>query len=157
MKTVHRKISVSQPDVIKTYNKMMGGVDLVDQQIASYRPRIRKRKWWWPIWTWSLSLMLVNSWCLWNILKVGRKEKMNLLTFLHQVVTELLTKHGEQRLRTGPSMRLQGPAKDSVQADRKDHWIIKMEINGVCQHCKKRSCYRCRKCDVVLHPDCFTP
>ena len=44
-KTVHRKISVSQPDVIKMYNKMMGGVDLVDQQIACYRPRIRKRKW----------------------------------------------------------------------------------------------------------------
>ena len=78
---------------------MMGGVDLVDQQIACYRPKIRKRKWWWPIWTWSLSLMLVNSWRLWNIVKT--EKKINLLTFLRQVVTELLTRHGEQRLRTG--------------------------------------------------------
>ena len=80
---------------------MMGGVDLVDQQIACYRPRIRKRKWWWCIWTWSLSLMLVNSWRLWNIGNSEKKNKVNLLTFLCQIATKLLTRHGEQRLRTG--------------------------------------------------------
>ena len=52
-------------------------------------------------WTWSLSLMLVNSWHLWHNVKKDEKDKMSLLTFLRQVVTELLTKHGEQRMRTG--------------------------------------------------------
>ena len=74
---------------------------MVDQQIGCYRPRIRKKKWWWPIWTWSLSLMIVNSWRLWHIVKKDKKDKMSLLTFICQVVLEVLTKHGEQRLMPG--------------------------------------------------------
>ena len=58
-------------------------------------------KWWWPIWSWSLSLMLVNSWHLWHNVKTDKKDNMNLLTFHCQVVMELLTRHGEQRMRTG--------------------------------------------------------
>ena len=98
-KAAHGKITVKQPAVIKAYNKLMGGVDLVDQMIACYRPMIRKRKWWWPIYTWVLSLMLVNSWRLWNIVKPD--ASLGLLPYVPQVVNEMLTRHGERWLRTG--------------------------------------------------------
>ena len=45
--------------------------------------------------------MLVNSWHLWHNVKKDEKDKMSLLTFLRQVVTELLTRHRELRMRTG--------------------------------------------------------
>ena len=46
----------------------MGGVDLVDSQVAVYRPNVRKNKWWFSIFTTGVSIMCVNAWRLWNTL-----------------------------------------------------------------------------------------
>ncbi|XP_064461586.1 piggyBac transposable element-derived protein 2-like [Ornithodoros turicata] len=37
--------TVPQPKVVAHYNKGMGGVDNMDQQVATYRTRMRQRKW----------------------------------------------------------------------------------------------------------------
>ena len=42
----------------------MGGVDLLDQQIAAYRYRIRSKKLYWPIFAWSVNAQAVNGWIL---------------------------------------------------------------------------------------------
>jgi hypothetical protein len=39
---------VSQPNLITLYNKGMGGVDVMDRLLSSYRP-LRGKKWWWPL------------------------------------------------------------------------------------------------------------
>ena len=44
-----KKVMVSQPDCINSYNKHMGGVDRTDQNIAQYRIAIRSKKWWWAL------------------------------------------------------------------------------------------------------------
>ena len=35
-----------QPNFITDYNTGMGGVDLIDMQLASYRPKLTSKKWW---------------------------------------------------------------------------------------------------------------
>ena len=44
-----KRADVPQPNLIKLYNKKMGGVDLFDKMRGLYRIRIRSRKWYWPI------------------------------------------------------------------------------------------------------------
>ena len=43
------KGSVDQPKVISVYNKGMDGLDLLDMLLGSYRPNLRSKKWWWPL------------------------------------------------------------------------------------------------------------
>ncbi|KAK8372070.1 hypothetical protein O3P69_011026 [Scylla paramamosain] len=43
--TERKKIRVQQPNMIQSYNKFMGGVDLMDRFVAQYRPSIRSKKW----------------------------------------------------------------------------------------------------------------
>ncbi|MPC35221.1 hypothetical protein E2C01_028639 [Portunus trituberculatus] len=43
-----------------------------------------------------------------------------------------------------------------VRRDSGNHTVIKTpERKNVCKHCKSRTLYRCRRCNVGLHLDCF--
>ena len=55
-------LDVPQPHLISTYNKGLGGVDLLDRLSASYRPSIRGKKWYWPLFTNVLNVSLVSAW-----------------------------------------------------------------------------------------------
>ena len=54
-----RKEQVPCPDLVRQYNSYMGGVDLLDSMVAAYRVTWRKKKWWWPIYAWSLNVMVI--------------------------------------------------------------------------------------------------
>ena len=151
-------LQVPQPKSVGNYNTYMGGVDLLDQQTAVYASNIRKKKWWWAIWTWSLHVMTVNAWRLFNIVQErnnARPRRMSLLEFQRQVVMELLTRHGSPRAKFGPTIKISGPANKALRFDGLNHWPTKTEIKGVCGHCKYRTQFRCSKCNVAIHPDCF--
>lgn len=51
----------------------------------------RIKKWWFPIYTWSLSVSAVNSWRL-RMRVTGKKEPF--LNFLRELCIEMLSKHG---------------------------------------------------------------
>ena len=57
-------VSVPKPEVVLNYNKFMRGVDSIDQWVASYRTRLRQKKWWWPIFIYFFDVKIVNSWIL---------------------------------------------------------------------------------------------
>lgn len=57
-----RHIQVPRPACVSSYNKNMGGVDLMDQGINSYRISIRTKKWWWPLFSWMVDATLHNAW-----------------------------------------------------------------------------------------------
>ncbi|KRY41980.1 putative piggyBac transposable element-derived protein 3 [Trichinella spiralis] len=44
-----QRMGVKQPHLIQAYNSGMGGVDLLDSLVAVYRPTIRGKKWYWPL------------------------------------------------------------------------------------------------------------
>ena len=64
-------VMVDQPQIIQNYNSFMGGVDLVDQQVALYRPTIKKKKWWFPVLTWGMAVQCHQAWRWFNLLQVG--------------------------------------------------------------------------------------
>ena len=51
--------NVQQPHLIHAYNQGMGGVDLMDRMVASYRPSIRGKKRYWPLFTNALNVTVV--------------------------------------------------------------------------------------------------
>ena len=68
--------TVLKPELIVQYNSHMGGVDLMDFWLSIYRPRIRSRKWYWPLFSWVVGVSLIASWKLW-LSHVGSKDKKN--------------------------------------------------------------------------------
>lgn len=57
-------VNVPCPDVIMEYNKSMGGVDRLDQNVAAYRIAYRGKKWWSSIFLWLIDVCVQNAWQL---------------------------------------------------------------------------------------------
>jgi len=143
-----KKMPVTRPTMFQVYNSGMGGVDQMDQQVACYRTRIRQRKWWWPIFIYLIDVTVVNAWYL---MKKVHGTADSLLDFRRQLAITLLMTSGTQ------SQQGRRPAAlpDDVRFDGKCHWIVKGSTERRCKVCSKKTIYRCEKCDVGLHADCF--
>ena len=150
-KAKKKQITVDMPYSISVYNKFMGGVDLFDQTVSSYRIRIRSKKWWWPIFAWSLNAQTV---CAWRLYK--EKGDIPLLEFTRHVAIAILTKYGTEKKRTGPKLLPKGPATSSVRFNEAQHWTMKgNKPNARCRQCSSRTIFVCKMCDVPLHPECM--
>ena len=55
------RVDIEQPQCIKKYNEGMGGVDRLDQNIATYMIAHRSKKWWWPIFRFCVDLCANNA------------------------------------------------------------------------------------------------
>lgn len=85
-------ITLERPEIIKLYNKSMGGVDLHDQLVSYFRIFIRSRKWTLRMVTHSFDMALTNSWMEYrnDAIQCNIKEKMDLLLFKQQVAKTLV-------------------------------------------------------------------
>ena len=61
---VKERITVPRPKAIASYNQHMGGTDNMDQAISVYRPMMRIRKWYWPLFVYILQISVYNGWKL---------------------------------------------------------------------------------------------
>lgn len=91
-------IEVKCPQMVKTYNKFMGGVDLLDGLISYHRIHIRSRKWYHRVIFHLFDLVIVNYWLHYRkdceSLGIAKKRQMDLLEFRTQVA-EFLCKEGK--------------------------------------------------------------
>ena len=83
-----KRIRISQPNVICEYNQFMNGCDMLDQIVGYYRPRIRVRKWWWALYSWSLAVSTVNAWRLYQ--HTTGDKKFPYLQFLRNVYVTMV-------------------------------------------------------------------
>lgn len=90
---------ITQPYLIKRYNQGMGGVDVYDRLLGSYRPRVRAKKWWWPLFSNIINISVVAAWKV-HCGLYGRLDSMTHLDFRRSIVMCLLK--GTQR----PSYRI---------------------------------------------------
>lgn len=146
-----RKISTSQPEVIKMYNAGMGGVDLFDKMRGLYRIRIRSKKWYWPLFRFCLNGSIVNLWMLYR----QEHKTISLLEFTRQIVTALLAGPKTGITKT-VIPKLKGQVQNEIRYDRKDHLVMWQNTQRRCAYCGKCAKFICIKCNIGLHPDtCF--
>ena len=75
---------VPQPHLINSYNKEMRGVDLMDRLLEAYRPTIRGKKWYWPLFANLLNTTVVAAWKIHCQIK---DNKITHIDFRRQVTT----------------------------------------------------------------------
>ncbi|XP_065820319.1 piggyBac transposable element-derived protein 3-like [Labrus bergylta] len=59
-------IMVPRPAIVETYNKFMGGVDLLDMLSALYKFSFRSRRWYMYIWWHTVTVAVINAWNLYR-------------------------------------------------------------------------------------------
>ncbi len=149
-----KRMNVLMPNAIHQYNRKMGGVDRVDQNIAQYRPSIRGKKWYFPIATYLFTVCVNNAWIFAR--EGGYKEDM--LSFLRAAATEWLQNHGKKPNNPGRSRSVLSVAGVSAQMryDNVGHHIVKSDPpkRCRCRLCNSQTVFICQKCKVYLHQKC---
>lgn len=159
-----KSVQVPIPTMVERYNHGMGGVDLLDNLVACYRIPIRIKKWWFPLYTWSLSVSAVNAWRL-RQRHTGQKEPY--LNFLRELCIGMLSHHGTKPTR---KRSLVGGEPPESRFDNLGHWIVSTQLDAAGK-AKRRNCkmcylngkadlktvFMCEKCEVPLHTHCFKP
>ncbi|XP_037112215.1 piggyBac transposable element-derived protein 3-like [Syngnathus acus] len=143
-----KKVAVDQPFVVQLYNRSMGGTDRADQSIELYRINMRRKKWWWPIFTWMLDAAVFNAWVLHRL---DEHSGMSLLEFRREVARTLVAAPGATRARRSGRPRVCAVADDS-RFDTVEHWPEVAAQGRKCAlpTCKSRPSSACSKCLVAL-------
>jgi hypothetical protein len=150
-------IFVNQPHVVHAYNRHMGGVDRLDQNVATYRISIRTKKWWWPVFSFLVSASVNNAWLLYRQSVSSDTEKLDLLEFTRRIVNTYIQKHS---IRSNPTSRRRVVVASipqdkrvlpEVRFDRLDHTIESIPKQRRCARCGKKVSRQCSKCRVALH------
>lgn len=139
---------VHQPYLISQYNEFMGGVDLFDRLLSSYRPMIRGKKWWWPLCVNVLNAAVVAGWRL--HCQVSGASALSHLEFRRQVTLTLIKSPNYARAQLGGGP--QGPLPATVQYDGHGHIRAPCD-QGRCRVCQKNTRVMCLKCNARLHTD----
>lgn len=152
-RTEKKRIMVSMPYMVSMYNSKMGGVDLNDQFVSNYRTSVTIKKWWWPFFAWAVDEAAVQGWLL--LRQFGRE--MDLLQFRRECAMTLLRSFGSAPKLPGVrSSKTQIGSMSTIRLDGKDHLITVGESKyKTCKVCNRRTQYKCRKCELHLHPECF--
>ena len=151
------RVEIDQPNSTSVYNKTVGGVDRMDQNIGAYMINICSKKWWWRLCRFCVDLAVNNAFQIYRLQPLQQGEKqLDLLGFRREIVNVY-----HARFRSDKTFPLNFPAPRSTQRiipeirdDGIDHWIAKGNQRR-CAKCSKTSNYFCEKCNVGLHPDCF--
>lgn len=136
-KARRKDVQVQQPKIVKSYNKNMGGVDLLNQMICCYRTRIRIRKWYWKIFTWCLDLACANAFHA----MAFKRKRMPYLSFRRSIVQSLLSENVKI-------------CKRSLIG--REHIVQRSKQRLRCKLCHSQTVFRCNSCDVALHSNCFS-
>ena len=78
--------------MVSQYNHFVGGVDRMDQSMDNYRMVVRSKKWWWPVFAFTIGASLHNAWQLHR--KGYNNSPLDYLEFTRRIVQFYLQKYG---------------------------------------------------------------
>lgn len=152
-----KKIQVPRPAIFTEYNKHMGGTDLMDQNISTYRIGIRGKKWWWPIFTYLIDAAVCNAW----VLSRQAGSTLTQLAFRREIVQTYLTQYrnvprGAGRPAVSKSSKTGHRINDGIRYDGRNHLLVPSDSRRKCalESCKSQTRLQCVKCDVGLCASC---
>ena len=99
-KKQNKTVEVPRPNIVKQYNKCMGGVDLADMLLALYRIEVKSKKFYHRFIFHLLDICVVNSWILYrrNInAEAGKQTKYMPLIYFKMLIVEGLISTGKPR------------------------------------------------------------
>lgn len=143
-------VTFPQPHVINTYNANMGGVDLADQFVSTYRSSIRGKKWYWTIFMQFFDVSVSNAWLLYR--KFHPEERIQLLAVKRSITTSLM------KLGKNPNASVTGPPstfKKSLNIVPTGHHNLEKKPKRTrCVLCHSQTFFYCPTCKVTLHVGC---
>ncbi|CAK1592408.1 unnamed protein product [Parnassius mnemosyne] len=152
------------PNIVKEYNKHMGGVDLADMLVAIYRTIYKTNKWYMPIFSQLLDVAINNAWLLYRRecgLKTGVDDHIALKAFRFKVAQEMssyipkaLAENVEPPNRVNQRRIISRPIATRPEAesryDGKEHFP-KITTKGRCRlRVKGKTTFLCIKCNMRL-------
>ncbi|XP_022825709.1 piggyBac transposable element-derived protein 3-like [Spodoptera litura] len=157
-----QKKDIDQPRCFVKYNKYMGGVDRLDQNVGCYRIGIRLKRWYWQLLMFPLNVAVNNAFQLYKISPAAKKSNgtpHDLLSFTRDIVcTYFLMKNLVPSTSTisnpKSSLAVIKRVPDAVRLDGKRHLIDKQNKQTRCGLCHKNTTMKCIKCNVALHNKC---
>ncbi|XP_022814430.1 piggyBac transposable element-derived protein 3-like [Spodoptera litura] len=158
--TNNKRIDVDQPHCYQLYNKYMGGVDRLDQNVGKYRIGIRLKRWYWQMMMFPINVCVNNAYQLYRLSPAGQaKDSHDFLSFTRYIVQTYLilgkaSSSLPKRIGNKTAMPKKKNLPDSIRLDGKDHYIIRNETQVRCRECHKNTKFRCSKCGVGLHQHC---
>ena len=153
-----KKASVPMPSLVNDYNRNVGGVDKVDENIGNYRIAFHDKKWYFPQICYLLNVCVNNAWLFSR--EGGYKHDM--LYSTRDIVNDWLKTYGTPRAKPGPqasglSQTLKAAMiTDLMRFDRVNHFIVESEgkRRQRCKKCNSQTIFMCKKCKVQLHNKC---
>lgn len=158
---------VACPQIVKDYNKNMGGVDLLDSSMSRHKITLKSRKWTNRIFYHLLDMTCINAWILYNRINQPQAgiKNLRLIDFKLEVADSLFkyknsSKDVSFRRRSNLETEIQKkkrkpnsqipPPKD-VRLDGTQHWIM-VSKKGRCKMpgCTGQTKMFCRKCELNL-------
>ena len=161
------RVNIPCPQIIKAYNKSMGGVDLADMLIALYRIEVKTKRWYLKVFWHCIDIAKVNAWILYRRhleqQRLGTKPKP-LLAFSLEIADALMhaNKTGQTPIRGRPSKRKLSDARpvgrkpviplpcNDVRYDGLGHWPIPTSDKKRCRLCQQYCRVYCEKCSIYL-------
>ena len=129
-------ITIKRPRSIESYISFMGGTDAMDQSINCYKPSIRNRKWYFPIFTFVLMTSLYNGWKLKrrfdNLPNEPFLEFIRYIVKTYLIVYKTARKKGKRTNAMYASLRVPKRAADSVRYDGVNHFMGNGETRTRC-------------------------
>jgi hypothetical protein len=116
----------------------MGGVDLFDRLLGAYRPSIKGKKRWWPLFTNALNVSVVAAWLLHSTLK--QRRALSHLEFRRQIAICLLKAQISERKQVGGAGHVNLP--DDVRYDNIGHEVVDA-ARGRCVVCSNNTHTKC--------------
>lgn len=137
-------IIVKRPNIFETYNKLMGGVDLLDSLVSLYKQKMKSRRWYMYIFWHTILIAAVNAW-LWYKphCSLLHRKPMKLCNFIRDVASGLIEFKSKVGRPAGlspqpslPKPLTRKPTRD-VSQDCLDHFPL-WDANR--QRCKYQYC-----------------
>ena len=139
---------IKQPMIVSTYNRGMGGVDVIDKLLGAYRPVIRGKKWWYPLFTNALNISVVAAWRLYGYLHNQPGGAIVSHLDFRRTIALCLMKMVARGRRHSPGFVAELPA--DIRFDGLGHENSSAS-QGRCIVCGTNTRNQCRKCAVRLH------